>query len=74
MADGNGSIGTGKATAGSAGGAAGVGLGGAVAALVISLWWPHADPATAVNLSTVFNAVIGAAGAYLAAYLTPHGG
>ncbi len=72
MADGNG-IGTNKATAGSVGAGGGAGIGGAVATLILAAMH-NTDPTVAVALSTVLSAVIGAGGAYLAAYLTPHGG
>lgn len=40
-------------------------IGGALASLVIALWWPGADATSAVALTTVANAVIAFAGAFL---------
>lgn len=61
-----------KAIGGAVGGAGASGVGGAVATLVVSIWWKNADPGTVAALTTLINAVIGAGGAYLGAYLTPH--
>ncbi len=43
-------------------------LGGALAQLVIALFWPKADAATAAALSTV----LGTLTSYAGAYLIPH--
>lgn len=45
--------------------AGGVTLGGAIATVIIALWWPGADATTAVALTTLANALIAAVSAYL---------
>ncbi len=40
-------------------------IGGAIATLVIALWWPQADATVAVALTTVANAILACLGAYL---------
>jgi hypothetical protein len=61
-----------KAVGGATGTAGGIGIGGAIATIVVARWWRDADPNTAVALATIVNVALGAAGAYLGAYLTPH--
>lgn len=61
-----------KAVAGAVGGAGGTTLGSALAILIMAFWWPHADAVSAVALTTVCNAVVGAVSAFIAVYLVPH--
>jgi hypothetical protein len=49
---------------------AGSGVGGAIAILIIALFWPHADANAAMALTVVCTAVVST----VATYLTPHGG
>ena len=46
-----------------AGGA--VTVSGAIAFLIVALWWPTADAATTVAITTVVNALLAFLGAYL---------
>lgn len=40
------------------------GLGGAIATVIIALWWPNADATVAVALTTIANAALAGLGAY----------
>lgn len=44
---------------------AGSGLGGALAVLIIALWWPGADATVAAALTTVTTAAVSAVSTYL---------
>lgn len=46
-------------------GGATVGFTGALAHLLLAIWWPNADPAIAVDVTTIFAGI----GAFLSVYL-----
>ena len=44
---------------------AGSGVGGALAILIIALWWPNADATVASALTTVMTTLVGTISAYV---------
>ncbi len=63
-----------KAVAGAGGVGGGMTLGGALAILLIKLWWRDADAETAVALTTLCQFLVALPSTFFAVYLTPHTG
>ncbi len=63
-----------KAIAGAGGVAGGVGIGSAIATLILAIWWPNATSDVAVAVTTICNAVVGVVSTFAAVYAVPHNG